>query len=151
MGCARRIRTTTRRLSRLSSRRTRARLAAGLLLAFALRALIPIGFMPAADGTLSLMICPGGFPLELLPHERAMSDDMGMPMPAPSHHGQGHGVMEDGFCAFTTGFSSAPPPLLQAVLSLLLAVIAAVAIAIAAPAGIRLVHVPQARAPPFAA
>jgi hypothetical protein len=127
--------------------RTRARLALIVLIAFALRALIPVGFMPAADGTASLMICPGGFPLGLLPQEKPSSDGMamGMPMPQPHH---GRGIMEDGFCVFTTGFSFAPPPLMPAVLLLLLAAIAAIKISVAAAAGIRLVYLPQARAPP---
>lgn len=144
--------------------RPRPRLLLIVLAAFALRALIPIGFMPAADGTLSLMICPGGFPLELLPREKPMSGGMdmrtgmGMPQPAaaqpagvqPPHAQQhhGHGVMDDGFCAFTTGFSSAPPPLVLAVLVLLLAIVAAIETSVVAPAGIRLVRLPQARAPP---
>jgi hypothetical protein len=115
------------------------------LLAFALRALIPVGFMPAADGTISLMICPGGFPPELLPPAKAMSDGMGAPKPTSRH---GHGLREDGFCAFTTGFSSAPPPLIVAALYLLLAVITSTLTSMSAPAGIRLVHTPQARAPP---
>jgi hypothetical protein len=114
------------------------------LLAFSLRALIPIGFMPAADGTLALMICPGGFPPALLPQEQTMSGSMGSPMPQRS----GHGLMEDGFCIFTTGFSAAPPPLILATLYLLLAVIAVIATSMPAPPGIRRVQVPQARAPP---
>jgi hypothetical protein len=132
--------------------RTRPQLLLVMLAAFALRALIPIGFMPAVDGTLSLMLCPGGFPLALLPHEKPTSGGMpmgmGMPMPQPQPH-HGHGVMEDGFCAFTTGLTSAPPPLIPAVLILLLVVIAAIAISVATPAGIRLVRLPQARAPPL--
>ena len=120
-----------------------------MLLALALRALIPIGFMPAGDGTLSLMICPGGFPPTLLPAQKTMQDDMGMPMPQPHH--DGHGVMEDGYCVFTTGFSSAPPPPLVAALVLLIACLAVALAPVATPAGIRLVHVPQARAPPAAA
>lgn len=132
-----------------------------VLSAFALRALIPVGFMPASDGTLSLMICPGGFPLALLPREKPVSSGMdmgvatGMEMPQPAGaqppHPQprhGHGAMEDGFCAFTTGFSSAPPPLILAVLVLLLAIVAAVEMSMVAPAGIHLVRLPQARAPP---
>jgi hypothetical protein len=114
------------------------------LLAFSLRALIPIGFMPAANGTLALMICPGGFPPQLLPQEKTMSDGMGSPMPQRS----GHGLMDDGFCIFTTGFSAAPPPLILATLFLLLAVIAVIATAMPAPTGIRRAHLPQARAPP---
>jgi len=111
-----------------------------------LRALIPVGFMPAEDGTLSLVICPGGFPPALLRVQKTMQDDMGMPMPQPHH--SGHGIMDDGYCVFTTGFSFAPPPLLVAALVLLLACIALVRTRVAAPAGIRLVHLPQARAPP---
>lgn len=134
----------------LSRRKARTRLLPVILLAFALRALIPIGFMPASDGTLSLMLCPGGLPLELLPMEKTMQDGMGMPMPQP-HHG-GHKAMEDGFCAFTTGFSPAPPALLLlAVLALLVAGLGVALVHPPVPAGIRLVHVPQARAPPATA
>lgn len=130
----------------LSRRRSRTRLVPAILLALALRALIPIGFMPAGDGTLSLMICPGGFPLVLLPHEKTMPDGMGMPMPSPQQHG--HGVMDDGYCVFTTGFSLAPPQLLVAVFALLIATLGVVLPHVPVPAGIRLVHLPQARAPP---
>lgn len=124
------------------------RLLAVVLLALAVRAIIPIGFMPAGDGTFSLMICPGGFPLALLPQQRMMHDGMGMPMPQPRHHG-GQGV-DDGYCTFTTGFSSAPPLLILVVFGLLVASLAVVLIRAPAPSGIRLVYVPPARAPPHA-
>lgn len=134
----------------MSKRKSRTRLLPVILLVFALRALIPIGFMPASDGTLSLMICPGGLPPALLPEEKTNADGMGMPMPQPHPHG--HGLMEDGFCAFTTGFSPAPPALLVlAVLALLVASLGVALTHLAVPAGIRLVYVPQARAPPAAA
>ena len=124
----------------------RSRLVALVLLAFALRSLIPIGFMPAGDGTLSLMICPGGLSV---PRAAGMPMPGGAPMPAAhSHHG--NRLMDEGYCGFTTGFSSAPPPLLLATLLLLLSYIAVIAAAVLAPAGIRLVHLPQARAPPAA-
>ena len=130
---------------------TRARLIWAVLLAFALRALIPLGFMPAGDGTLSLMICPGGLPPGLLPATgKSMPMSGGMPMsgmPMPQQH-HGHGSAEQSYCAFTTGFSSAPPPLLLAKLLLLFTLTALIAVAVLAPAGIRLVHLPQARAPP---
>ena len=129
-----------------TTRATRTRLIVVVLLALALRALIPVGFMPAGDGTLSLMICPGGFPAALLPRETAMRDGMGLPLPQPDH--RGHGVMEDGYCVFTTGFAAAPPPPLVAAFVLLLACLGVVVLRCAAPAGVRLVHVPQARAPP---
>lgn len=130
------------------TRATRQRLVVAVLLALAVRALIPIGFMPAADGTLSLMICPGGFPPALLPVQQTMQGDMGMPMPQPHHSGQG--LMDDGFCVFTTGFGSAPPPLLVVALVLLLACVGIVRTRVAAPVGVRLVYIPQARAPPAA-
>lgn len=130
-----------------SGRTARARLLCFVLLAFALRALIPVGFMPASDGSLSLMICPAGFPAALLPGG-SMPMSGGMPMPVHQHHG--HGLTDEGYCAFTTGFSSAPPPLLLAALFLLLSCIAVITATAPAPAGIRLAHLPQARAPPAA-
>ena len=133
------------------TRATRQRLIVAVLLALALRALIPIGFMPAGDGTLSLMICPGGLPPALLPAQKAMQDDMGMPMPSqpqPQPHHSGQGIMDDGFCVFTTGFGSAPPPLLVVALVLLLACVGVVRTLVTTPTGVRLVYVPQARAPP---
>lgn len=137
---------------------TRARLVWAVLLAFALRALIPLGFMPAGDGSLSLMICPAGIAAGLLPGGNRghgmdprmgpdMDQGMGQPLPAQPQH-PGHGLMDEGYCTFTTGFSSAPPPLLLAALLLLLSLVAVTTVTVLAPAGIRLVHLPQARAPP---
>jgi len=136
-----------------------------VLLTFALRAFIPVGFMPASDGSLSLMICPGGLPAELLQGRgmgqgtdqgtdpgmgQGMRQYMGMSRgtPMPQHQHPGHGLMDEGYCAFTTGFSSAPPPLLLAALVLLLSCVAVIAVTVLAPAGRCLVHLPQARAPP---
>jgi hypothetical protein len=151
MSHARHIGMRIPRLLTRPGRAARARLVFAILLAFALRAVIPLGFMPAEDGSLSLMICPAGFPAALLAGKSMPMSD-GMPMPAHQQPGQGagHGATDDGYCAFTTGFSSAPPPLLLAVLFLLLSCVAIVAVTVLAPAGIRLVHVPQARAPPAA-
>ena len=143
-----RARHSTRTLLRGGTRAARTRLVVAVLLALALRALIPIGFMPAGDGTLALMICPGGLPAALLPQESSPQDGMGMPMPQPHQNGNGHGAMEAAYCVFTTGFSSAPPPPVVAAFALLLACLGIVLTRAAAPAGIRLVHVPQARAPP---
>ena len=128
------------------TRATRQRLIVAVLLALALRALIPIGFMPAGDGTLSLMICPGGFPSALMPQRQTMQDGMGMPLPQPHHNG--NSIRDDGYCVFTTGFASAPPPPLVVAFVLPLACLGIVLTRVAAPAGSRLVHLPQARAPP---
>jgi len=46
---------------RLKSRTQRELITALLLVALAFRALIPVGFMPAADGAFSLQICRAGF------------------------------------------------------------------------------------------
>lgn len=157
MGHARHIGTGIPRFLTRPRRATRARLMFAVLLAFALRALIPLGFMPAADGSFSLMICPAGFPAALLRDRgtgmgpgmgQSMPMSDGMPMPAPQH--PGHGLMDDGYCAFTTGFSSAPPPLLLIALVLLLACVVVISVTVLAPAGVRLVRLPQARAPPAA-
>jgi len=96
------------------------------------------------------MICPGGFPPGLLRDPKMMHDGMGMPMPQQQHQ-HGRGVMDDSYCVFTTGFSSAPPPLVMAAFAPLIATVGAVVTRVAAPPGIRLVHVPQARAPPAGA
>ena len=107
--------------------------------------------MPAGDGTLSLMICPGGFPLALLPQQTmTMHDGMEMPVPRPHPH-RGQAVMDEGYCIFSTGFSSAPPFLLVVVFGLLVATLAHMLVRRPAPTGIRFVYVPQARAPPPAA
>jgi hypothetical protein len=107
-------------------------LIAALLLALALRVLIPVGYEPATDGTLSLTMCLDGFPPAIA---------------SPGHPGPSH-PDSDGHCSFCTGFSAAPPSPLLAALFLLFASIAIVAVTIAAPASIRLVRLPQARAPP---
>lgn len=128
-------------------RTTRARLIAAVLLALALRSLIPIGFMPAMDGTFSLVMCEEGLPPGLLPAAPDRSMPGGMVM--PGHPGHGHGDADGGHCSFCTGFSAAPPtPLLAAALCLLLAGIAVVVTTAVPPAGVRLVCLPQARAPP---
>ncbi len=151
MGYARNIGTGIPRLLVRPGRAIRARLVFAALLAFALRALIPVGFMPASDGSLSLMICPGGLPADLF-SGRSMPASAGMPMsggmPMPAHQHPSHSLLDEGYCAFTTGFSSAPPPLLLAAVFLLLSCVAVVALTVLPPGGVRLVHLPQARAPP---
>jgi hypothetical protein len=45
-----------------------------LLIALALRALIPAGFMPATDRPFSFQICPDGYPAHLLKSAQGASD-----------------------------------------------------------------------------
>jgi hypothetical protein len=114
-----------------SRRAARPRLLLLLLLAVGLRVLVPVGFMPATDGTLSVMICPDGFP------------------PVPQQHQQGHGDADgDAYCSLTTGFSSAPPPLLVVALALFVVCLGVVFTLVPAPVGNRFVHIPPARGPP---
>ncbi|MFZ1870711.1 MAG: hypothetical protein WAU49_19695 [Steroidobacteraceae bacterium] len=148
MAHARHISSGITRLFTKPGRTTRARLVGAVLLAFTLRAFIPLGFMPASDGSFSLMICPAGLPATLL---QGMGDGMSMPggMEMPQHQYPGHGLGDGGYCAFTTGCSSAPPtPLPLAALLLLLSCLAVITVTVPAPVGIRLVYIPQARAPP---
>lgn len=115
-----------------SRRIARPRLLLLTLLAVSLRVLVPVGFMPATDGTFSVMVCPDdGFP------------------PGSQHDQQGHPDADgDVYCALTVGFSSAPPPLLVLALGLLIVCLGVVSIPRPAPVGSRLVRIPQARGPP---
>jgi len=146
------VRKPTGLLGIRSRRNVRSRLALCALLAFGLRALIPLGFMPAADGSFSLMICPDGMPAGFLPASNSVGMPGGMAMPgamgSPLHQGHGHGDTDDGHCTFCAGFSAAPPLQLLAALFLLVASIVVITETIAAPASIGRIHIPQARAPP---
>lgn len=109
-----------------------------VLLAFVLRALIPIGFMPAADGTLSLKICAEGFPAALL-------DAAARGHAAAS--GAGHHPRED-HCPFCGASTPAPGPLFMALACATWVVIATVVLAVSSCSLVSLLHLPQARAPP---
>jgi hypothetical protein len=150
------------REKRLSlGRRNRRTLVVGILLAaFASFALIPPGFMPASGRPFSLEICPEGLPsgmLALLEPSEADSAGRGaMGMPEDStaaHHGGLHGAhhhtsSQSDHCVFGTACGAAPlphhpphgdfsaaPPLLAAALTPI-------------GAAVRVVHLPQPRAPP---
>ena len=118
-------------------RGSRAPLAWLILLALAARACIPIGFMPAADGTLSLKICDDGLPAWLLHHGQGTPDGAG-------HHPHGDHCL---FCnSSTPGPASLPMPMACVVWM----AIEILAVTIPAYRHVRLVHIPQARAPPAA-
>jgi len=68
-----------------------------LVLVLALRALIPVGFMPSGNGQLALQICPEGFPTVLLHtsgHHHHNSQDSS---PATGHD---HKSWMQGHCPF---------------------------------------------------
>jgi hypothetical protein len=121
------------RLRRLPRGRARVLLAGMALVLFALRALVPVGFEPASDGSLSLVICRDGFP-------------------APLHHAgapaRGGGAAHNDHCLFCNSPGTAPAPLLLALAAILLLVIATPFLHTPSLGGLRPVHVPQARAPP---
>jgi hypothetical protein len=120
---------------RIAWRRHRGRelVAALILAAFGLHALIPAGFMPGG-GLLSIRICPDGFPAQLLT--------------PGAHHRHGGSPTNNDHCAF--GSAGAGGPLTS------LSLLADASVAWHAPAvevlsvtvAVRLVHLPQPRAPP---
>ncbi len=142
-------------------KRNRRTLTAGILLvAFGVRALIPAGFMPAPDRPFSLEICWEGLPAGVRVHgEPSHADamdttdmgsmdmgsmDMGS-MPVHTHSGSSS---HSEHCVFGTACSAGPVshmPLLSDLSSVRqLRAVAFDSIALA----IRLVHLPQPRAPP---
>jgi hypothetical protein len=122
-----------------SGNRRRQLLAALMLAAFAVRALVPAGFMPAGGGAFSIEICPEGFsaqPLSQLPHG--------------GHHHPGGSPTHTEHCVFGSAGASGPVRQLAALGALALLQHAPAARFIAAPTAVRLVHLPQARGPPAA-
>jgi hypothetical protein len=120
---------------RLSAMRTQRLLAGLMVAAFAVRALVPPGFMPAHAAPLTLEICPDGFPAQLLGHA--------------AHHSHGNHAHAD-HCVF--GGAAGTGPVAQ------LANLDGVWLAPQPPAERRervtpavwLIHLPQARGPPTA-
>lgn len=118
-----------------SGNRGRQLLAALMLTAFAVRALVPAGFMPAG-GAFSIEICPEGFSAQLLPHG--------------GHHPPGGSPTHTEHCVFGSAGASGPVRQLAALGAIALLPHAPAARFIAAPTAVRLVHLPQARGPPAA-
>lgn len=146
---------------------TRRVIASTLLLAFASRALIPEGFMPATDRPFSFEICWEGFPAEMLAHRGPVHADSmttasmaamdmdaestptgGAPAHAPAAHHPPGSPSHREHCVFGTACSAGPIPFLPLPSDLSftrqLRAVAFVSIALA----VRLVHLPQPRAPP---
>jgi hypothetical protein len=137
----------------LRERRTRTLLASMMLVALALRALIPQGFM-LGDRPFSIEICWDGFPAAMLAHgdsRDADSMDMG-PMDmgsmdmGPMQGGHQHSATEH--CVFGSACSAGPishlalPNDFSSGQRLPAAEFTSIA------GAIRLVHLPQSRAPP---
>ncbi len=151
---------------RLSScKRSRRTLTASIILvAFALRALVPAGFMLASGHPLTVIICPDGFPAHVLSQSgRGMPDVAGMPdMPGmPGIPGDGHtspngdhhrgNPPHSDHCLFTSGSGHGPTPAFAAPV---IAIPSFREVALAPTqrvSAVRLVYVPQPRAPPLLA
>lgn len=117
----------------LRKRNSRTLIASLMLVAFASRALIPLGFMPASDRPFSLEICWEGLPAALLAHG--------------AHHHHSGGAPHNEHCVFGSACSAGPVshltlPIDNAIAQRVRAVVASIADAV------RLVHLPQPRAPP---
>jgi hypothetical protein len=111
-------------------------LASIMLVAFASRVLIAPGFMPASDRPFSIEICWEGLPADLL----------GDPQQGPHHH---HGSpSQSEHCVFGTACSAGPishlplPSDFSSPQQLRADAFASIAVAV------RVVHLPQPRAPP---
>jgi Protein of unknown function (DUF2946) len=122
--------------SRLFTRSTRELITSILLVALVFRGLVPAGFMPSSDRPFSIEICHDGFPTQLLSHH--------------SHDGNRHSGSASHLehCLFGSGSTAGPAPHVAPVLSVALTCLGSVLTAVVSLVSVRLVHVPQARAPP---
>jgi hypothetical protein len=118
---------------RLFTRSTRELITSILLVALVFRGLVPTGFMPASDRPFSVEICGDGFPTHLLSHDGNRHSG------SPSHFEH---------CLFGSGSTAGPMPHVAPILSVALTRCELVFAVVPSPVGVRLVHVPQARAPP---
>jgi hypothetical protein len=115
------------------TRSTRELIASILLVALVFRGLVPAGFMPAGDRPFSVQICHDGFPTQLLSHDGSKHPG------SPSHFEH---------CVFGGVSTAGPTPHVAPVLSVALTRFGLVFTMAPSPVSVRLVHVPQARAPP---
>jgi hypothetical protein len=124
-----------------------------MLVAFASRVLIPPGFMPASDRPFSMEICWEGLPADLLAHVEPSHADSANSMAADSNPQQGphhhHGSpSQSEHCVFGTACSAGPishlplPSDFSSPQQLRADAFASIAVAV------RVVHLPQPRAPP---
>jgi len=119
-----------------SRKRSRALAASLMLAAFAARALITPGFMPADGRALALEICPEGFPAQLLPHAL--------------HRHHHHGGRGSDHCVFAGVCPSGPMSELPAVAAADRFEHTTVPPLVAPTDPVRVVYLPPSRAPPAA-
>jgi hypothetical protein len=113
-----------------------------MLVAFAARALIPPGFMPESGRPFSVEICWEDFPADMLVHGMRM--DMGS---AAVHHQPGRPSHSE-HCVFGTACSAGPIPHLPLPNDISPARQLRAVDLVSAARTVRLVHLPQPRAPP---
>lgn len=143
----------------LRQRSKRTFVAGVVLVAFAARALIPPGFMPAGDHPFSFEICWEGSPAAMPAHSGAAhassadmgsmdmgSMDMGSPGTHPHHHPGSPAHSEH--CVFGTACGAGPVPYLAQPGDLSPASALRAASFDSIRVTVHLVHLPQARAPP---
>ena len=123
---------------RLSNKATRKLIAGVMLLAFAVRALVPQGFMPSSDRPFTVEICPEGFPAEVL-------------MLGGHHHHHGGPQSRTEHCVFGTACASGPPPQLALLTHSSPTELVRAAPALTVAAVVRLVYLPHLRGPPSVA
>lgn len=104
-----------------------------LLVVLAFRALVPVGFMPATDGSFSLRICHVGLSGALFAHLRG-------------HH-PGDSVKSD-HCSFAAVPAAAPVPQLMPLAPVFVTALERIARLEAHAVSVRAAHAHQARAPP---
>ncbi len=130
------------------TRNTRTLMTGVMLVALALRVLIPPGFMPASGLPFPIAICWEGLPAGMLAQlAPALADSMGMDSRdmGPHHHGS---PSPSDHCVFGTACNAGPIPHqpslhnFSSARTLREAAFASIAVAV------RVVHLPQPRAPP---
>lgn len=122
----------------LSNKAMRKLIVGAMLLAFALRATIPQGFMPASDRPFTVEICPEGFPAEVL-------------MLGGHHHHHGGPNSKTEHCVFGTACASGPPSQLTLLTDNSLTELVRAACFVTVAAVVRFVYLPHVRGPPSVA
>lgn len=120
---------------RPSNKPLRRLIAGAMVLAFAVRALAPQGFMPSRDRPFSLEICPEGLPAAFL-------------MLAGHHHHHGGPHSYTDHCVFGTACASGPPSQPALIADRAPTELALPAPLIATAIVVRLVYLPHVRGPP---